>query len=59
MALPDFHARDALTQGHLFACSQTIREESVDAHALYPSHRRLTAKVGVFIDALIEHFAAS
>jgi DNA-binding transcriptional LysR family regulator len=27
----------------------------VQAHALYPSHRSLSAKVRVFIDALVQH----
>ena len=56
--LPDFHARDALAEGLLVRLFADHQEESVDAHALYPSHRSLSAKVRVFIDALIEHFAA-
>ena len=54
--LPDFHARDALANGSLVRLFADHQEESVDAHALYPSHRSLSAKVRVFIDALIEHF---
>jgi DNA-binding transcriptional LysR family regulator len=32
---------------------------AVDAHALYPSRRSLSAKVRVFIDALVAHLAVS
>jgi len=31
------------------------QDDSVDVRALYPSHRSLSAKVRVFIDALAEH----
>ncbi len=30
-------------------------DDTVDVHALYPSHRSLSAKVRVFIDVLAEH----
>ena len=35
-----------------------LRGELIEAHALYPSHRSLSAKVRVFIDALGEHMKA-
>ena len=33
--------------------------DGVDGYAFYPSHRSLSAKVRVFIDALAFHMAAS
>jgi DNA-binding transcriptional LysR family regulator len=57
--LPDFHARDAVNDGRLVRLLADHQVDSVDAHALYPSHRSLSAKVRVFIDALVAHFATS
>lgn len=51
--LPDFHARDAIREGQLRRVLPELGVGSVDAHALYPSHRSLSAKVRVFIDALV------
>lgn len=51
--LPDFHARDAIEDGRLRRVLPDLSTGSVDAHALYPSHRSLSAKVKVFIDELI------
>ena len=31
------------------------KDDAVEVHALYPSHRSLSAKVRVFIDTLVEH----
>lgn len=56
--LPDFHAREAIAAGSLVRLFPDWSCGAVDAHALYPSHRSLSAKVRVFIDAMIEHLAA-
>jgi len=53
--LPDFHAADAVADGRLVRLFPDSNALTVDAHALYPSHRSLSAKVRVFIDALVEH----
>jgi len=53
--LPDFHAFDAITEGSLIRLLPEWTSGSVEAHALYPSHRSLSAKVRVFIDALVDH----
>ncbi|MDR5776499.1 MULTISPECIES: LysR family transcriptional regulator [unclassified Caballeronia] len=53
--LPDFHASDAVTDGRLIRLFSDSSKMSVDAHALYPSHRSLSAKVRVFIDSLVSH----
>jgi len=52
--LPDFSAADAVASGTLVLLLPEY-DDSVDVHALYPSHRSLSAKVRVFIDALAEH----
>ena len=57
--LPDFDARDALAAGTLVRVLPDHSSDGVDVHALYPSHRSLSAKVRVFIDALAAHMAAS
>jgi DNA-binding transcriptional LysR family regulator len=56
--LPDFHAADALADGTLVRVLADHPADSVDAHALYPSHRSLSAKVRVFIDTLVAHLAS-
>ncbi len=53
--LPDFHAADAVAAGTLVRLLPEHEDDSVEVHALYPSHRSLSAKVRVFIDALAEH----
>ena len=53
--LPDFHAADAIAAGTLVRLLPDYQDDSVEVHALYPSHRSLSAKVRVFIDALAEH----
>ena len=50
--LPDFHAADAIADGALIRLLPGHQEDSVDVHALYPSHCSLSAKVRVFIDTL-------
>lgn len=57
--LPEFHASGALADGSLVRVLPDWEGDAVQAHALYPSHRSLSAKVRVFIDALVEHFAVS
>ena len=52
--LPDFSAADAIISKALVRLLPEY-DDSVDVHALYPSHRSLSAKVRVFIDALAEH----
>lgn len=53
--LPDFAATDAVANGTLIRLLPEYGEDPLDVHALYPSHRSLSAKVRVFIDALVEH----
>ena len=52
--LPDFHAASAIAAGDLKRVLPEYEHRSVDVHALYPSHRSLSAKVRVFVDALVE-----
>ena len=53
--LPEFYAADAVTAGTLVRLFPEYQDDAVEVHALYPSHRSLSAKVRVFIDALVEH----
>ena len=53
--LPDYLAADALAKGTLVHVLPQCEGESVDAHALYLSHRSLSAKVRAFVDALVSH----
>ncbi len=55
--LPDFHAADAVANGFLVRLLPEHQDDSVDVHAVYPSHRSLSAKVRVFIDMLAEHLS--
>ncbi len=55
--LPDFYAADAIADGTLVRLLPEHQDDSVDVHALYPSHRSLSAKVRVFIDALSNHLS--
>jgi DNA-binding transcriptional LysR family regulator len=55
--LPDFNARDCISNGTLVRVLPDHGVDVVDVHALYPSHRSLSAKVRVFIDALATHLA--
>jgi DNA-binding transcriptional LysR family regulator len=57
--LPDFDARDALASGILVRVLPDHSTDNVDVHALYPSHRSVSAKVRVFIEALAAHMAGS
>lgn len=51
--LPDFHASGPIAAGTLVRLLPNHEHRSVEVHALYPSHRSLSAKVRVFIDALV------
>jgi DNA-binding transcriptional LysR family regulator len=55
--LPDFHAEELLKDGRLVRVLPDWEGLSVDAHVIYPSHRSLSAKVLVFVDALVRHLA--
>ena len=55
--LPDFIARDAVARGALVRLLPDYAGDRLEIHALYTSHRSLSAKVRVFIDSLIEHLA--
>jgi DNA-binding transcriptional LysR family regulator len=55
--LPDFIARDAVAMGELVRLFPETEGDSFSVHALYTSHRSLSAKVRVFIDALVEYLA--
>lgn len=55
--LPDFYAADAVARGTLVRLLPDHDDDTVDVHALYPSHRSLSAKVRVFIDMLAEHLS--
>ena len=56
--LPDFLAAPAIARGELTRVLPLLGPEAVDVHALYPSHRSLSAKVRVFIDMLAVHLNA-
>jgi DNA-binding transcriptional LysR family regulator len=57
--LPDFLARPCVADGRLVRLWGPCRGDEVDIHALYPSHRALSPKVRVFIDALASLTAAA
>ena len=50
--LPDFLASPYVADGRLVRLWPESRGDQIAVHALYPSHRALSAKVRVFIDAL-------
>ena len=51
--LPDFMAAEAIGKGELVRILPQLRPDTIDVHALYPSHRSLSSKVRVFIDSLV------
>jgi DNA-binding transcriptional LysR family regulator len=55
--LPSFMAEPAIAEGGLLRIFPESLPQTVEAHALYPSHRSLSAKVRVFIDALVTHLS--
>lgn len=56
--LPDFLAAPYVTDGRLVRLWPAARGDRTVIHAVYPSHRSLSAKVRVFIDALVSSIAA-
>jgi DNA-binding transcriptional LysR family regulator len=56
--LPDFIARDAVARGELVQLFRDTEGDKFQVHALSTSHRSLSAKVRVFIDALVAYLAA-
>ncbi|MEP6955294.1 MAG: LysR family transcriptional regulator [Chthoniobacterales bacterium] len=57
--LPDFYAAASIANGTLVRLLPAYCGPTLDAHALYPSHRSLSVKVRVFVDALIAHLATA
>ena len=57
--LPDFLARAPVARGELVRILPDFRPEAVEVHAVYPAHRSLSAKVPLFVGALLRHMAAS
>ena len=55
--LPDFSAREAVARGDLVRLFPDAQGDVFGVHALYTSHSSLSAKVRVFIDALVDHIA--
>jgi len=53
--LPSYLAAPALTAGTLVRVLSSLRREPIELHALYPTHRSMSAKVRAFIDALVGH----
>lgn len=53
--LPDFLAARLVREGALVRLLPDYAPDVVDVHAVYPSERGLSPKVGLFIDALIQH----
>ena len=51
--LPDYMAAEAIGKGDLVRVLAQVGPATSDAFVLYPSHRSLSAKVRVFIDALV------
>jgi len=54
--LPDFLARPCAAEGRLVRLWPAAEAIDTVIHAIYPSHRSLSAKVRVFIDALVASF---
>lgn len=53
--LPSYLAAPALAAGTLVRVLPLLKREPIELHALYPTHRSMSAKVRAFIDALIGH----
>ncbi len=51
--LPDFLAAAPVADGRLVRLWPEHRGDLIDIHAIYPSRHSLSAKVRVFIDALL------
>ncbi len=57
--LPDFLADPMIRAGTLVRILPALTPQIVEAYAVYPSHRSLSAKVRAFIDALVEYLEAT
>ena len=57
--LPDFDAAPAIADGTLRRVLPDHEGDGVDAHAVYPVNRSLSAKVRVFVEVLIAHLQAA
>ncbi|RYY17176.1 MAG: LysR family transcriptional regulator, partial [Alphaproteobacteria bacterium] len=55
--LPDFLARPAIASGTLCRLLEDYGSEIVEAHAVYPPHRSLSAKVRLFIESLTAYLS--
>ena len=53
--LPNYLAAPHVADGRLVRVLRGVHAPAMEIHALYPSHRSLSVKVRVFIDALAEH----
>jgi DNA-binding transcriptional LysR family regulator len=53
--LPSFEARDALASGLLVRLLPDHEADPLDVNALFSSHSSLSAKLRVFLDALVTH----
>jgi DNA-binding transcriptional LysR family regulator len=53
--LPSYLAAPSLTAGTLVRVPSSLRREPIELHAMYPTHRSMSAKVRAFIDVLIGH----
>lgn len=53
--LSSYLAAPSLTAGKLVRVLPSLRRDPIELHALYPTHRSMSAKVRAFIDALISH----
>lgn len=57
--LPDFAIRDAVRDGRLVTILDEYVERTVAFRVLWPASRHMTPKLRVFIDFLVQRFAAS
>jgi DNA-binding transcriptional LysR family regulator len=57
--LPAFEARDAVASGLLVHLLPDYQTDRLEVHALFPSHRSLSAKLRAFLDALVAHLSTS
>ena len=55
--LPDFIAEGVVARGDFLRLFPAVGGDAIDSPALYTSHRSLSAKVRIFIDALVAHLA--
>jgi DNA-binding transcriptional LysR family regulator len=56
--IPTFIAGEALAKGALRAVLQDYRAPPLALYAMYPPTRRLSVKVRLFIDFLVESFGS-